>query len=629
MLINKICDSVDSDLRNVSDSLDDMIAELEAIPWWATDEVTEQVKKIVAQNGTKTIKKDGKEILTFAESQSGTPMYSYKQHAWTPFDKVQDGGVTHMSDIGSNRPGKFGDSFDIASAVKIEIPEDSIDKAIVKLVKAGIRVALQGNTLYAESSREDAEKALEGIQFKIADSSDLSKFKVKLRDVEEVRKRFKDAGIPLYWSGRFLYADAPETKVDEILGDIDHTFFLTLSGGDGMMWIKIPDDKQRHDAMVKLIVAGLQTHAAGDRLLVREDRDKVKEVLEGFDYQIMDSAQADQMSYSWEEFADKVSSADDATSYSDHIVVSGDKTYRVSITAEESAPVTDSIWGTAKEATRFSSREAARKVMIHNKLQDSAKVVKSTKGFFKIVDASGKSYKGSKVCDCWSLSKQELLEKRPSWVADSAIWEKAVDRLTRESGDYANAKSVVMLYKRLGGTRKVKDSFIRDIQVGDTLKIVRGDHVGEFGEVLAVNPDGTFTLKNLVTGEEFTEPETLFGLHVVVEDSENGPKIEDAMDAPSLKRALSVILETEDPANRKRSVTSKVATFLNYYDLGVEVEPEDNTIWLSDDNTKLKVDEDKIWIMRPGEKPESFGLLDDIESWFARVKELSAPATEA
>ena len=612
----------------VSDSLDDMIAELEAIPWWATDEVTEQVKKIVAQNGTKTIKKDGKEILTFAESQSGTPMYSYKQHAWTPY-KVSDDGVTRMSDIGSNRPGRFGDSFDVESAVKIEVPEDSIDASLVKLVKAGIRVALQGNTLYAESSREDAEKALEGIQYKIADASDLSKFKVKLRDVEEVRKRFKDAGIPLYWSGRFLYADAPETKVDEILGDIDHTFFLTLSGGDGMMWVKIPDDKQRHDAMVKLIVAGIQTHAAGDRLLVREDRDKVKEVLEGFDYQIMDSAQADQMSYSWEEFADKVDSADDATSYSDHVVVLGDKAYRVSITAEESAPVTDSIWGTAKEATRFSSRDAARRVMVYNKLQDSAKVVKSTKGFFKIVDASGKSYKGSKVCDCWVLSKQELLEKRPSWVADSAIWEKAVDRLTGDSGEYANAKSVAMLYKRLGGTRKVKDSFIRDIQVGDTLRIVRGDHVGDFGEVLAVNPDGTFTLKNLVTGEEFTEPETLFGLKVNVEDSENGPKIEDAMDAPSLKRALTAILETEDPELRETSVLSKIATFLNYYGLNVDVSPKESSFWLSDDDTRVRVGDNKIYIIRPGEQMEEYGLLDDIETWFARIKELSSPAPEA
>lgn len=612
----------------VSDSLDDMIAELEAIPWWATDEVTEQVKKIVALNGTKTIKKDGKEILTFAESQSGTPMYSYKQHAWTPY-KVSDDGVTRMSDIGSNRPGKFGDSFDITSAVKIEVPEDSIDESLVKLVKAGIRVALQDKTLYAESSREDAEKALEGIQYKIADSSDLSKFKVKLRDVEEVRKRFKDAGIPLYWSGRFLYADAPETKVDEILGDIDHTFFLTLSGGDGMMWVKIPDDKQRHDAMVKLIAAGLQTHAAGDRLLVREDRDKVKEVLEGFDYQIMDSAQADPMSYSWEEFADKVDSADDATSYSDHVVVSGDKVYRVSITAEESAPVTDSIWGSAKEATRFSSRDAARRVVVYNKLQDSAKVVKSTKGFFKIVDASGKSYKGSKVCDCWVFSKQELLEKRPSWVADSAIWEKAVDRLTGDSGEYANAKSVAMLYKRLGGTRKVKDSFIRDIQVGDTLRIVRGDHVGEFGEVLAVNPDGTFTLKNLVTGEEFTEPETLFGLKVNVEDSENGPKIEDAMDAPSLKRALIAILETEDPELREKSVLSKIATFLNYYGLNVDVSPKESSFWLSDDDTRVRVGDNKIYIIRPGEKMEEYGLLDDIETWFARIKELSSPAPEA
>lgn len=612
----------------VSDSLDDMIAELEAIPWWATDEVTKQVKKIVAQNGTKTIKKDGKEILTFAESQSGTPMYSYKQHAWTPY-KVSDDGVTRMSDIGSNRPGRFGDSFDVGSAVKIEVPEDSIDASLVKLVKAGIRVALQGNTLYAESSREDAEKALEGIQYKITDSSDLSKFRVKVRDIKEVRKRFKDAGIELYWSGKFLYADAPEAKVDEILGDIDHTFLSTFSGGDDTMWVKIPDDKQRHDALVKLIVAGLRAYAAGNRILVSEDRDKVKEVLEGFDYQIMDSAQADQMSFSWEEFADKVDSADDATSYSDHVVVSGDKTYRVSITAEESVPVTDSIWGTAKEATRFSSRDAARRVMVYNKLQDSAKVVKSTKGFFKIVDASGKSYKGSKVCDCWVFSKQELLEKRPSWVVDSAIWEKAVDRLTGDSGEYANAKSVAMLYKRLGGTRKVKDSFIRDIQVGDTLKIVRGDHVGQYGEVLAVNPDGSFNLRNLVTGEEFTEPETLFGLKVNVEDSENGPKIEDAMDAPSLKRALTTILETEDPELRGKSVLSKIATFLNYYGLDVDVSPKESSFWLSDDDTRVRVGDNKIYIIRPGEKMEEYGLLDDIETWFARIKELSSPAPEA
>lgn len=613
----------------VSDSLDDMIAELEAIPWWATDEVTEQVKKIVAQNGTKTIKKDGKEILTFAESQSGTPLYSYKQHAWTPFDKVQDDGVTHMSDIGSNRPGKFGDSFDIASAVKIEVPEGSIDASIVKLVKAGIRVALQDKTLYAESSREDAEKALEGIQYKIADSSDLSKFKVKLRDVEEVRKRFKDADIPLYWSGRFLYADAPETKVDEILGDIDHTFFLTLSGGDGMMWIKIPDDKQRHDAMVKLIVAGLQTHAAGDRLLVREDRDKVKEVLEGFDYQIMDSAQADQMSYSWEEFADKVGLAEDATSYSDHIVVSGDKAYRVSITAEESAPVTDSIWGTAKEATRFSSRDAARRVMVYNKLQDSAKVVKSTKGFFKIVDASGKSYKGSKVCDCKMYSKDELISKKPSWVADSAIWEAAVDKVTDSGAKTVKPQTPVMLYKRMGGTRKVKDSFIRDIQVGDTLQVVRGNNVGRFGEVISINEDGSFNLKDLKTGEEFSEPKSMFGLTVNVVDSENGPKIEDAIDAPSLKRALIAILETEDPELREKSVLSKIATFLNYYGLNVDVSPKESSFWLSDDDTRVRVGDNKIYIIRPGEKMEEYGLLDDIETWFARIKELSSPAPEA
>lgn len=635
----------------VSDSLDDMIAELEAIPWWATDEVTEQVKKIVAQNGTKTIKKDGKEILTFAESQSGTPMYSYKQHAWTPY-KVSDDGVTHMSDIGSNRPGKFGDSFDIVSAVKIEVPEDSIDASIVKLVKAGIRVALQDKTLYAESSREDAEKALEGIQYKIADSSDLSKFKVKLRDVEEVRKRFKDADIPLYWSGRFLYADAPETKVDEILGDIDHTFLSTFSGGDGMMWVKIPDDKQRHDALVKLIGAGLRAYTDGDRIIVSEDHDKVEELLKGIDYQIMDSAQADQMSYSWEEFADKVGSAEDATAYSDHVVVSGDKAYRIQITEEVNdalpalavaalTPIAakvgekvaeklgDSIWGTAKEATRFSSRDEARRVMVYNKLQDSAKVVKSTKGFFKIVDASGKSYKGSKVCDCKMYSKDELISKKPSWVADSAIWEAAVDKVTDSGAKTVKPQTPVMLYKRMGGTRKVKDSFIRDIQVGDTLRVVRGNNVGRFGEVVSINGDGSFNLKDLKTGEEFSEPKSMFGLTVNVVDSENGPKIEDAMDAPSLKRALTTILETEDPELREKSVLSKIATFLNYYGLDVDVSPKESSFWLSDDDTRVRVGDNKIYIIRPGEKMEEYGLLDDIETWFARIKELSSPAPEA
>lgn len=589
MLINKICDSVDSDSRNVSDSLDDMIAELEAIPWWATDEVTEQVKKIVAQNGTKTIKKDGKEILTFAESQSGAPMYSYKQHAWTPFDKVQDDGVTKMSDIGSNRPGKL-----------------------------------------------------------CSDSSELSKFKVKLRDVEEVRKRFKDAGIHLYWSGRFLYADAPETKVDEILGDIDHTFFLTLSGGDGMMWIKIPDDKQRHDAMVKLIVAGLQTHAAGDRLLVREDRDKVKEVLEGFDYQIMDSAQADQMSYSWEEFADKVGSAEDAASYSDHVVVSGDKAYRIQIMEEVSdAPVVakagdeaaeklvDSIWGMKDEARQFATRESANKTLSACKLQDSATVVKSPKGFFKIVDHSGRSYKGPKVMDSKTYTKDELLAKKPSWVADSAIWEKAVNLITDSGATPASAKSSVILYKRLGGKRvsdsksPVVDDLFQKIDVGDTLRVVNGNNPGRFGEILSINEDGSYLLRDLKTEEEFSEPSTLYGVFVNVVDSEGEPKIEDAMDSTSLRKALSVILETPNYKTRQEALTSKVATFLNLYGSDVEVSAKDGTIWLNDENTKVKVDDNKVWIMRPDEEAESYGLLDEIETWFARIKELSAPATEA
>lgn len=568
MLIKKICDSVDSDSRNVSetvrrrrtkdgkvseivrrrrtkdskvsDSLDDLIAELEAIPWHATDEVTEQVKKIVAKNGTKTIKKDGKEILTFAESQSGTPMYSYKQHAWTPFDEVKDGGVTRMSDIGSNRPGKLR-----------------------------------------------------------TDSSELSKFQVKLRDVEEVRKRFKDAGIPLYWSGQYLYADASE--------------------------------------------------------------DKVKEVLEGFDYQIMDSAQADQMSYSWEEFADKVGSAEDATSYSDHVVVSGDKAYRVQITEEVDdalpalavaalTPIAakvgekvaeklgDSIWGTKDEACQFATRESANKTLSARKLQDSATVVKSPKGFFKIVDRSGRSYKGPKITDSKTYTKDELLAKRPSWVADSAIWEKAVNMITDSGANSASAKSSVILYKRLGGKRvadskmvkaQIVDDLFQKIDVGDTLRVVNGDNPGRFGEVLSINEDGSYLLRDLKTKEEFSEPSTLYGVFVNVVDSKGEPKIEDAMDSTSLRKALSVILETPDYKTRQEALTSKVATFLNLYGSDVEVSAEDGTIWLNDDNTKVKVDDNKVWIMRPDEEAESYGLLDEIETWFARIKELSAPATEA
>ena len=419
-----------------------------------------------------------------------------------------------------------------------------------------------------------------------------------------------------------------------------------------MMWIKIPDDKQRHDAMVKLIVAGLQTHAAGDRLLVREDRDKVKEVLEGFDYQIMDSAQADKMSYSWEEFADKVGSADDATSYSDHVVVSGDKAYRVQITEEVNdalpalavaalAPIAakvgekvaeklgDSIWGTKDEARQFVTRESANKTLSACKLQDSATVVKSPKGFFKIVDRSGRSYKGPKVMDSKTYTKEELLTKRPSWVADSVIWEAAVDKVTDSGAKTVKPQTPVMLYKRMGGTRKVKDNFIRDIQVGDTLRVARGNNVGRFGEVVSINEDGSFNLKDLKTGEEFSEPKSMFGLTVNVVDSEDGPKIEDAMDAPSLKRALTTILETEDPELRGKSVLSKIATFLNYYGLDVDVSPKESSFWLSDDNTRGRVGNNKIYIIRPGEKMEEYGLLDDIDTWFARIKELSSPAPEA
>lgn len=57
------------------------------------------------------------------------------------------------------------------------------------------------------------------------------------------------------------------------------------------------------------------------------------------------------------------------------------------------------------------------------------------------------------------------------------------------------------------------------IKVGDTLRIVRGDHVGRFAEVLEVKEDGSYRLKDLQTEEEFDEPSNLFGVRVIVTDS--------------------------------------------------------------------------------------------------------------
>lgn len=307
-----------------------------------------------------------------------------------------------------------------------------------------------------------------------------------------------------------------------------------------------------------------------------------------------DPRQDDVISYSWDEFEQKLN---DYKELNAHSVVIGDKTYILSGTVVE-----DKVEGKVGDSQEY------------------------------------------RIEDDREYSKQQLIDRPPLWIKDKDIWEKAVDNATRGGSKDTTVVVPIVIYKRMGGTKAmnkkekeeraaaderrmqaetsregVEDSMFDKIKVGDTLRIVRGDHVGRFAEVLEVKEDGSYRLKDLQAEEEFDEPSNLFGVRVTVTDS----GYSDAEDGVSLRSALATILKETDPKVRQRSIQSKVLSFLNAYGMDAEIE-SDGKIWLNDDDTSVRVDESTVSIKKGGETDtEDYALLEDIEKWYGRIKELS------
>lgn len=386
---------------------------------------------------------------------------------------------------------------------------------------------------------------------------------------------------------------------------------------------------------------------------------------------VEDSHQDEVISYSWDEFEQKLN---DYKELNAHSVVIGDKTYILSGSAvegsdnvEDSEPIQDDsnktytvyrVGGSLGESYDFVVKgRRAHKVESGLSLEEAKEIAKY--GNSKLSKGE-KSYYGmrysyipdDKVTDSLDYrieddreyTKQQLIDRPPLWIKDKDIWEKAVDKVTHGGEKLTTVVVPIIVYKKMGGTKAlnkkeraereaadekrmqaetsregIEDSFFRKIQAGDTLRIVRGDHVGEFGEVLEVKEDGSFRLRNLKTDEEFEEPASMFGVFVTVTDSE----ITDAEDPVSLRQALATILKETDPKLRKRSIQSKVLSFLNAYGMDAEIE-SDGRIWLNDDDTSVKVDESTVSIKKGGEsETEDYALLEDVEKWYNRIKELS------
>lgn len=309
---------------------------------------------------------------------------------------------------------------------------------------------------------------------------------------------------------------------------------------------------------------------------------------------VEDSRQDEVISYSWDEFEQKLN---DYKELNAHSVVIGDKTYILSGTVVEDK--------------------------VEDKVGDSQEY---------------------RIEDDREYSKQQLIDRPPLWIKDKDIWEKAVDKATRGGSKDTTVVVPIVIYKRMGGTKVmnkkekeeraeaderrmqaetsregVEDSMFDKIKVGDTLRIVRGDHVGRFAEVLEVKEDGSYRLKDLQTEEEFDEPSNLFGVRVTVTDS----GYSNAEDGVSLRSALATILKETDPKVRQRSIQSKVLSFLNAYGMDAEIE-SDGKIWLNDDDTSVRVGESTVSIKKGGEtETEDYALLEDIEKWYGRIKELS------
>lgn len=384
---------------------------------------------------------------------------------------------------------------------------------------------------------------------------------------------------------------------------------------------------------------------------------------------VEDSRQDEVISYSWDEFEQKLN---DYKELNAHSVVIGDKTYILSGTVVEDEvkdlePVQDDadktytvyrVGGSIGEKYDFTVKgRRAHKVESGLSLEEAkdrvkvgnANLSKGEKSYYgirysympddKITDSSD-----YRIEDDREYSKQQLIDRPPLWIKDKDIWEKAVDKATRGGSKDTTVVVPIVIYKRMGGTKAmnkkekeeraaaderrmqaetsregVEDPMFDKIKVGDTLRIVRGDHVGRFAEVLEVKEDGSYRLKDLQTNEEFEEPANLFGVRVTVTDS----GYSDSEDEVSLRSALATILKETDPKVRQRSIQSKVLSFLNAYGMDAEIE-SDGKIWLNDDDTSVRVDESTVSIKKGGEsETEDYALLEDIEKWYGRIKELS------
>lgn len=386
---------------------------------------------------------------------------------------------------------------------------------------------------------------------------------------------------------------------------------------------------------------------------------------------VEDSRQDEVISYSWDEFEQKLN---DYKELNAHSVVIGDKTYILSGSAvegsdnvEDSEPIQDDsnktytvyrVGGSLGESYDFVVKgRRAHKVESGLSLEEAkerakygnSQLSKGEKSYYGmrysyIPDDKVTDSLDYRIEDDREYTKQQLIDRPPLWIKDKDIWEKAVDKVTHGGEKLTTVVVPIIVYKKMGGTKAlnkkeraereaadekrmqaetsregIEDSFFRKIQAGDTLRIVRGDHVGEFGEVLEVKEDGSFRLRNLKTDEEFEEPASMFGVFVTVTDSE----ITDAEDPVSLRQALATILKETDPKLRKRSIQSKVLSFLNAYGMDAEIE-SDGRIWLNDDDTSVKVDESTVSIKKGGEsETEDYALLEDVEKWYGRIKELS------
>lgn len=95
------------------------------------------------------------------------------------------------------------------------------------------------------------------------------------------------------------------------------------------------------------------------------------------------------------------------------------------------------------------------------------------------------SYKQGKVSDSYkeeTYSQEELLNNKPSWAKDKALWEEAVKEATKEGGKEVRIAEPLALYKK----KQVKDS---DEEHFEKLRKLVVENLGEDYEAIRVNSD--------------------------------------------------------------------------------------------------------------------------------------------